>query len=206
MNKRGFVCIGVGLLLLLAAAGLTGYNIVDERRAGENAERAYELLSLQALKPGELDLPEDIVPAHEVNPEVEMRVIEIDGHYYNGFISIPSIELNLPVMSEWSYPNMKIAPCRYWGSVYLDNMVICAHNYVNHFGRMGNVAVGDPVTFTDVDGNVFHYTVSELIQLNPNQTWNMVKGEDWDLTLFTCTTSGRQRLTVRCVRVEDAPT
>lgn len=206
MNKRGFVCIGVGLLLLLAAAGLTGYNIVDERRAGENAERAYELLSLQALKPGELDLPEDIVPAHEVNPEVEMRVIEIDGHYYNGFISIPSIELNLPVMSEWSYPNMKIAPCRYWGSVYLDNMVICAHNYVNHFGRMGNVAVGDPVTFTDVDGNVFHYTVSELIQLNPNQTWNMVKDEDWDLTLFTCTTSGRQRLTVRCVRVEDAPT
>ncbi len=206
MNKRGFVCIGAGLLLLLAAAGLTGYNIVDERRAGENAERAYELLSLQALKPGELDLPEDIVPAHEVNPEVEMRVIEIDGHYYNGFISIPSIELNLPVMSEWSYPNMKIAPCRYWGSVYLDNMVICAHNYVNHFGRMGNVAVGDPVTFTDVDGNVFHYTVSELIQLNPNQTWNMVKGEDWDLTLFTCTTSGRQRLTVRCVRVEDAPT
>ncbi len=179
---------------------------MDERRAGENAERAYELLSLQALKPGELDLPEDIVPAHEVNPEVEMRVIEIDGHYYNGFISIPSIELNLPVMSEWSYPNMKIAPCRYWGSVYLDNMVICAHNYVNHFGRMGNVAVGDPVTFTDVDGNVFHYTVSELIQLNPNQTWNMVKGEDWDLTLFTCTTSGRQRLTVRCVRVEDAPT
>ncbi len=206
MNKRGFVCIGAGLLLLLAAAGLTGYNIVDERRAGENAERAYELLSLQALKPGELDLPEDIVPAHEVNPEVEMRVIEIDGHYYNGFISIPSIELNLPVMSEWSYPNMKIAPCRYWGSVYLDNMVICAHNYVNHFGRMGNVAVGDPVTFTDVDGNVFHYTVSELIQLNPNQTWNMVKDEDWDLTLFTCTTSGRQRLTVRCVRVEDAPT
>ena len=94
MNKRGFVCIGAGLLLLLAAAGLTGYNIVDERRAGENAERAYELLSLQALKPGELDLPEDIVPAHEVNPEVEMRVIEIDGHYYNGFISIPSIELS----------------------------------------------------------------------------------------------------------------
>lgn len=208
MNKRGFVCIAAGLLLILSAAGLAGYNVIDERNAGENAEEAYQLLSMQALKPGELEqvLPEGIVPAYEVNPEVDMRVVEIDGHLYNGFISIPSLELDLPVMSEWSYPNMKIAPCRYWGSVYLDNMVICAHNYVNHFGKLGNVSIGDSVIFTDVDGNVFRYTVSELIQLNPDQTWNMVKGEDWDLTLFTCTISGRQRLTVRCVRVEDAPT
>lgn len=137
---------------------------------------------------------------------MQMSEIEIDGHRYVGFLSIPSLELDLPVMSEWSYPNMKTAPCRYWGSVYLDNMVICAHNYVNHFGRLGNVSIGDPVIFTDVDGNVFNYTVSELIQLNPNQTLNMVKGLDWDLTLFTCTTSGRQRLTVRCVRAEESAT
>ena len=59
---------------------------------------------------------------------------------------------------------------------------------------------------SDVDGNVFEYTVSELLQLNPNQTLNMVKGLDWDLTLFTCTASGRQRLTVRCVRTEKGAT
>ena len=129
-----------------------------------------------------------------------------DGHAYIGYLSLPTLELDLPVMSEWSYPKMKIAPCRYWGSVYLDNMVIAAHNYVDHFGRLGSIAVGDPVIFTDVDGNVFEYTVSELLQLNPNQTLNMVKGLDWDLTLFTCTASGRQRLTVRCVRTEKGAT
>ncbi len=206
MNRRGLVCITAGILLMLSAAGLTGYNIVDERQAGEKAEHAYELLRDVSVKPGELELPEHILPAYKVTPEVLMREIQIDGHAYIGYLSLPTLDLELPVMSEWSYPKMKIAPCRYWGSVYLDNMVIAAHNYVDHFGRLGSIAVGDPVIFTDVDGNVFEYTVSELLQLNPNQTLNMVKGLDWDLTLFTCTASGRQRLTVRCVRTEKGAT
>ena len=206
MNRRGLVCITAGILLMLSAAGLTGYNIVDERQAGEKAEHAYELLRDVSVKPGELELPEHILPAYKVTPKVLMREIQIDGHAYIGYLNLPTLDLELPVMSEWSYPKMKIAPCRYWGSVYLDNMVIAAHNYVDHFGRLGSIAVGDPVIFTDVDGNVFEYTVSELLQLNPNQTLNMVKGLDWDLTLFTCTASGRQRLTVRCVRTEKGAT
>lgn len=205
MNKRGFLCIALGLLLLLGAGGLTGYNLLDEKQAGENAEAAYMQLISKSIKPGELVLPEGLPMPYEVDPEVQMSEIEIGGYRYVGYISIPSLGLDLPVMSEWSYPNMKIAPCRYWGSVYLDNMVICAHNYSNHFGKLGNAAVGDLVIFTDVDGNVFEYTVSELIQLNPNQTLEMVKGLDWDLTLFTCNASGRQRLTLRCVRVEKTP-
>ena len=39
-NKRGLICIALGLALILSAAGLAGYNVVDERHAGENAERA----------------------------------------------------------------------------------------------------------------------------------------------------------------------
>lgn len=205
-NKRGLVCIVLGLALILASVGLTAYNVMDEKQAGENVAKALEQLRTQTVEPGELELPEDILPAYEVDPRIEMPVAEIDGHYYVGYINMPTLDLNLPVMSEWSYPNMKIAPCKYWGSVYLDNMIICAHNYVNHFGKLGNIGIGDPVTFTDVEGNVFEYTVSEMIQLWPNQTWEMVKGSDWDLTLFTCNRSGRQRITVRCVRVEDMPT
>ena len=206
MNKRGLVCIICGLILLLTSLGLTGYNILDERRAGESAERAYGLLRSQALEPGELQLPEGLIPPHQAVPELPMREVEIDGHAYIGYLNLPTLDLELPVMSEWSYPKMKIAPCRYWGSVYLDNMVIAAHNYVDHFGRLGSIAVGDPVIFTDVDGNVFEYTVSELLQLNPNQTLNMVKGLDWDLTLFTCTVGGQYRVTVRCVRTEKGAT
>ena len=110
------------------------------------------------------------------------------------------------MIDECTDANMKTAPCRYYGSAYMNNLVIAAHNYTNHFGRLGSVAVGDPVEFTDVDGNRFRYTVTDLEQLLPGQTVDMVGySEDWDLTLFTCTISGRQRLTVRCSLVEEEP-
>ncbi len=40
-NKRGLVCILAGLVLILAACGLTVYNMVDEKQAGENVAKAY---------------------------------------------------------------------------------------------------------------------------------------------------------------------
>lgn len=203
-NRRGLAFIAAGLALILAACGLTAYNMVDEQKAGENVARALEQLIPKTIEPGRLELPENILPAYEVDPRVEMPLVEIGGHAYIGYVDFPTLDLNLPVMSEWSYPKMKIAPCRYWGSVYMDNMVIAAHNYVNHFGKLGNLSAGDPVTFTDVEGNVFEYTVSDMVQLWPNQARDMVMGDDWDLTLFTCTRSGRQRLTVRCVRVDES--
>ena len=56
--------------------------------------------------------------------------------------------------------------------------------------------------FTDVDGNIFRYTVADLEQLEGTDVKEMEAG-DWDLTLFTCTLGGQYRVTVRCVR-EDA--
>ena len=44
--------------------------------------------------------------------------------------------------------------------------------------------------------------MTELELLWPEQTEEMLSGE-WDLTLFTCTLGGRQRVTVRCDRIED---
>ena len=57
-------------------------------------------------------------------------------------------------------------------------------------------------TFTDGDGNVFTYQVAALEQLLPTQVKEMSAG-GWDLTLFTCTIGGQQRVTVRCTLAED---
>ena len=105
--------------------------------------------------------------------------------------------MELPVISEWSSSDLNVAPCRYAGSAYSNNLVIAAHNYRSHFGRLDNLSPGDEVVFTDVDGNVFRYEVIELETLSSYASDEMVSG-DWDLTLFTCTLSGQQRITVRC--------
>ena len=48
--------------------------------------------------------------------EQDMPVIEIEGNFYIGVLEIPSLELSLPVMADWDYEKMKIAPCHYYGS------------------------------------------------------------------------------------------
>ena len=200
-NKKGAFCMAAGFLLVLAALLLTGYNVWDEGRAGDAADATFQALKFQTEE-GQEELPEYILPDYLVDPRFEMPTVEIDGYDYIGYLDIPSLELSLPVMSEWSYPQLKIAPCRYAGSVYLDDMILAAHDDDRHFGRLKNLEGGELVRFTDVDGNVFDFSVTELELLWPEQTEEMLSGE-WDLTLFTCTLGGRQRVTVRCDRIED---
>ena len=192
-----------GVLLIVASLFLTCYNIWEERRAETSAAVALGQI-LPEMPPVETPaaLPEDmqeaVVPDYLLNPEMEMPTMEIDGQAYIGVLSIPALDLELPVIGEWSYPRLKIAPCRFEGSAYLDNLIIAAHNYRSHFGGLKNLLPGDEVAFTDVDGNVFRYTVAELETLGGNDLEELESG-DWDLTLFTCTLGGKSRVTVRCV-------
>ena len=95
---------------------------------------------------------------------------------------------------------MKTAPCRFTGSAYTDDLVLMAHNYERHFGRLKDLGVGDAVRFTDMDQNVFSYRVEAVELLQAEDVENMTAGE-WPLTLFTCTVGGAYRVTVRCERI-----
>lgn len=138
-------------------------------------------------------------PLFVEHPNVEMPTQQIDGNDYIGVLEIPSLELSLPVMAQWSYPRFKKAPCRYVGSAYTGDLIIAAHNYDRHFGRIKTLELGDQVRFTDVDGNVFNYAVSGFETLAKKDVEQMEAGQ-WDLTLFTCTPGGAKRVTVRCIQ------
>ena len=213
MSKRGKICTGIGLLLLVAALFLTGYNLWSDAKAGKTADTVLKQLTpvldekksinLSVLPSGESP-EETYIPDYILNPEMEMPAEEIDGRQYIGVLRIPALSLELPILSKWSYPNLKISPCRYAGSAYLNNMVVAAHNYYSHFGYLKNLSQGDEVTLTDMDGNVFRYEVVALETLSPFAIEEMTSGE-WDLTLFTCTVGGQSRVTVRCELTEDLP-
>ena len=201
-SNRSTACMAVGLLLLLAAFCLTGYNIWDGDRAGTAAEKAFLSLKDVTFDSQERGMPEKMIPYYELYPQMEMPVISIDGYEYVGYLEIPALELTLPIMESCSDEQMKVAPCRYSGSAYLDTMVIAGHNYRRHFGGLKNLSAGDAVWFTDADGNRFVYAIDDFEQLRPNQTLEMIDN-DYDFTLFTCTTGGRLRMAVRCSRTED---
>lgn len=141
-------------------------------------------------------------PAYVRNPNMEMPTEKVDGNYYIGTLQIDVLGLKLPIISEWNYSRLHVAPCRYTGSIYKGDMIIAGHNYRYHFGHLIDLRIGDSVRFTDMDGNVFAYEVVELETLERRDVDRMLSG-DWDLTLFTCTYGGRQRVTVRCALVEE---
>lgn len=208
IKSKGTIWIIAGLLLLMTALSLTGYNVWTERTAGIQADEVVNRLaeiipdeSHSALSVSEISNPEIEYPYYVLNPDMDMPVEEIDGARYIGLLNIPRLSMELPIQSEWSYPNMKVSPCRYEGSVYLNNMVICGHNYSTHFGTLKDLEKGDLLTFTDMDGNVFWYQVMVIEILQPTAVEEMVSG-DWDLTLFTCTTGGATRVTIRCDQSE----
>lgn len=204
-SKAGLVFVVGGLLLIAAAAALSAYNVWEADQAGESSEATLEALDQRIPVLEELNLPEELIPDHILNPKMDMPTQEVDGHKYIGRIDIPVLDISLPVMDSWSYENLKTAPCRYKGSAYLNNMILAAHNYTKHFGPIRRLLPGDEVIFTDVDGNIFDYSVAELEQLEGTDVDEMEAGE-WDLTLFTCTLGGQYRITVRCVRNEEAST
>lgn len=206
-SKRGTAWINLGLLLLAAALFLAAYNRNESYQAQRQSDVVLEEMS-QAL---EQTVPAQTVPRQTEPPELpeameepqrEMPVRTIHGRDYIGVLTIPALELELPVLSQWDYTNLRIAPCRYEGSVYNGSLILCAHNYSSHFGRLKNLREGDTVQFTDMDDNVYTYQVVGLETLTPTDVEGMESG-DWDLTLFTCTVGGQSRVTVRLERTDD---
>ena len=195
-KQKGRFLIRLGLLLIAAALCFIIYNLYEEHRAREQSGQAFD--ALQEYIPGSDQNDDTSMPDYMLNPNMEMPTQTIDGIDYIGVLEIPSLNLELPVISQWSYPNLRIAPCRYSGSAYSGGLVIAAHNYDSHFGRLKTLQTDDEVIFTDIDGNTFTYKVAVMEILEPLATEEM-KSEEWDLSLFTCTIGGRSRVTVRCV-------
>ena len=190
----GVICVFLGVLCILSAIGLVAYN----RWEDENAEKiAQDLLEdvqsiIEEPQP-ELPLPDD----------TKMATVEVDGYDCIGILSVPVLDLELPVLTDWSYAKLKKAPCHYYGSYYEKDFVIAAHNYKSHFGRLSKLQAGDIVVFTDVSGTVHYYEVVILETLPKNATKEMITS-GFDLSLYTCTFGGGSRVTVRCNAVQDS--
>ncbi len=196
-NKKGTVLMTVGALFLLSALALTAYNFYDEKRAEKNALNALGQIDTAAIEQSDTEIPDYIL-----NPQMDMPVVMIDGEEYIGILKIPKINLVLPVINECDAAKLKIAPCRYQGTVYLGNMIIAGHNYKTHMKHIDTLEVGDNIFFTDTDKNMFEYEIVGTEIIDGTDVEKMVNGDSWDLTLFTCTYDGRKRITVRAASVD----
>ena len=190
---KGRITILFGLILMLA--GLVWH-------AASLRESTQAALAVQQVVPQlEMSQPENAVTETQTPPSQQQNMImtekTVDGIGYIGILEIPALSLKLPVINHWSSKNAKVAPCRYSGSPYQNDMILCAHNYDSHFGNLDQLAVGDEVAFADMDGNEFNYLVQESLIIEGTDV-DIIQDGDWELTLFTCTPGGKMRYCVRC--------
>ena len=206
-NRLGRFFTGAGLILVASAVLLLIYNLWDSRRAEESQEEILAEYLSENKKASEVPADPDgkaadsqDIPDYMLNPDMEMpefTLSSLGDISCIGILEIPALDLQMPVISEWSYPALRLAPCRYTGSAYKGDLVIAAHNYQSHFGRLKTLSTGSEVIFTDAVGNRFVYQVAVIEALTPWSVEDMTSGE-WPLSLFTCTLDSQNRVTVRC--------
>ena len=185
-KKSGVILISLGAVLILAALLLFLYNRSEDRRAGQEAE----------------SLLEDVRSAMAANadPEPQEEPAEEITYDYAGVIAIPDLSLELPVIDQWNYARLKVAPCRQSGAAADGDLVIAAHNYKSHFGYLDRLEPGASVIFTDMEGTVYRYAVEEIRQLAPEDAEDVssVFSSEYPLVLYTCTPGGKARVAVFC--------
>ena len=192
------ILIVVGILLILGAAGLLLFNRQEADEAASVSAKVLPQISehMEAVRETATLPPPETDP---LAPPPTMPAVEIEEKTYVGVLSIPAIGYEVPVQWECSLELLRLGACRFHGSTYSSDLVLCAHNYYGLYRSLTRLHPGDLVYFTDMDGLTWSYEVADLETLGSTMVSEMIHS-DYDLTFFTCTYGGQARLTLRCVR------
>lgn len=190
--KKSKLFILIGSLLISISLLIIFYNILSSFISLRN-QKKYSLLVKDVIKENA-----DNISDYLYNPDISMPTTKIDGKKYVGLLYIEKFDMEFPVLSSWNKKNK--LPSVYYGSAYLNNMVICSHNFTNQFGKINKLRNGDIVSFTDMDGNIFNYKVKEIELLSGNDVDGMINS-GYDLTLFCCDLSNNNRTTIRLSKI-----
>lgn len=196
-NKKSLFFIISGVLCIVLALSIFIYNKITAEKAFKDSQITVHFLTELVIK----DNNNDKNPFPNDNYDRKMPEVLIDGKPYIGVLEIKDLELKLPISAELSYEVLDISPCLYSGSIYRKNMVIAAHNFEKHFGKIDDLPLSSEIVFTDIESNKYVFEVVNIESLSAEQVDEMKNKSDknnWDMTLFTCDYSGNRRIAVRC--------
>ena len=231
MRKLGMILIALGVVLTICAGGWLTWNEADERRADNAARTTLEKLAEQiehnsAVRtdgqidastdkprawgsmdaPGSTEVPGRVMELGRVDTpaDANMPAVVIDGEAFIGYLGVPELGLELPVRADCTEEGLKNSPCRYWGSLRNRDLVIAGHNYKRHFTPVKNLKPGAKILFRDAENRDYEFVVSAVETVAGTDVEAMIANSgDWDMTLFTCTYGGRDRVAIRCVRTDE---
>jgi len=179
----------LGICLILSGACLLLFLQLRAYMA-ENFAKAV-VSQLEAL------LPERSMGVPEIYADSAMPVLDLDGKDFSGLLDVPAFGITLPVGSVWDTGKLGFYPCRFWGSVNDNSLVIGGTDQKGQFDFCDIIDLGTIVTVTDMTGAEFTYSVSRVDRAkHADADW--LCSEDYDLTLFARANFSLEYIAVRC--------
>lgn len=197
-DKMGNVLMCLGMAMLVASLGLLMWNHHEANCAEKVSMELLSAISQTIEQNLEAEKPE--APSTALNSTLpKIKAVQVNGHLCIGYLTIPQLTLELPVLAACTDTNLKISPCLYSGTTMEDNLVLAAHNYNKHFGTLQQLTTDNEVIFVDMEGFTHRYQVA-TIDVVPPDAVEEVTSSQFDLALLTCTYGGKTRLVVYCNR------
>ena len=167
------LCVIIGLCLLAAAMCLLLFWQWGIYSAQQKLEHYVQTIC--ALTPE----PQSAAP--EERQDNDMPVLSIEETDFVGLLEMPAFDSSLPVCADWG--KVSQYPCCLSGSVYDRTIQIGGTSQKGQYDFYREISVGDPVFFTDMEGNCFSYVVTDIrYEKHADQT--TLQPEDAALILF----------------------
>lgn len=167
------ICILIGIsLLVIAIVMLLFWQWGIYRSQKKAAQYVQTLRNL---------IPQPQGAALEERRDNTMSVLWVDGKNFVGILEMPKFGASLPICADWG--NVSAYPCRLDGSIYDRTMQIGATSQNGQYDFYRDISVGDPVFFTDMEGNRFAYTVTD-IHYEKHADQAALRQKDAALTVF----------------------
>lgn len=211
-SKLLTILLIVGIVVIVATLGVTGFIIVRNGTQKQEAENAVN--NFQNKLNDDVENTQSNTITNEIVPIITPENIITDGNtsgentsMYKGFpmvgtIEIPVINLKYPVLEDASKAAMEVAVGIYDGPGLnkIGNTTIAGHNYRDgrFFSNNKKLVEGDKVYITDTTGQKIEYTIYKIYTTSPEDSSYLERDTEGkrEISLTTCTDDAQSRLII----------
>lgn len=137
--------------------------------------------------------PQGAVP--EERRDNVMAALAVEGTDFVGILEMPRFGSSLPVAADWGKSSRY--PCRFSGSIYDRSLQIGATSQQGQYDFYREINLGDALYFTDMTGNRYSYTVTD-IRYSEHADQAALAREEAALTLFIKNVYGFDYILIFC--------
>lgn len=186
MKRKAVLILGCVLLAAGVAVAVLSHVVAGQNGAKARAT-ATELLSR---------MPQMTQGLPYTRQNSAMPALELDGTDYVAVLEVPAFDTVLPVAQEWNSSVINRRPCRYYGTVWENTLVIGGSDSKGQLDFVAHIDVGTQVLITDMTGARFAYRVRTVERAKKADAETLLSEEG--LTLFARNSYGLEYVILRC--------